>query len=386
MSSKQASATIYIIFFLVILLAFSAFAVDGTIVLTNRAKLQNAVEMTALSAASEYGFSLTATPDEIKQRVSDTAANTFSILKQNSLQTADIEIVAQTLPNKVTITANMISQPFFLQFLGISGIRLEARACAQSEELSVKANYQGINWLTVSAAYLSDILSKDLETWNDTAILLPLGNFKSASYEQTGELVNFNFLDSSEDRNSNGQLDPKPLSLGPGGFITIKLPAPIIDKPGYDLFIKESGSLEGYFVFVGLDVDPNDPYVQAGKEGKGISWINISCSGKPQLSDTNGLTGAYSVSTDSATIGNQAKFYGSGYFDIGASCITRTANDISMAKYIRIIDDNSESAFVTTNQTDFYKSMLYGEASTATAGADIDNVRVLNHVRLVPSI
>lgn len=385
MISKQASATIYIIFFLVILLAFSAFAVDGTIVLANRAKLQNAVEMTALSAASEYGFSLTATPDKIKQRVSDTATNTFNILKQDSLQTADIEIVAQTSPNKVTLTANMISQPFFLQFLGISGIRLEAKACAQSEEVSLRANYSGVNWLTVSAAYLSDILSKDLETWNDTAILLPLGNFKSASYEQTSGVVNFNFLDSSEDRNPQGQLDPKPLSLGPGGFVTIKLPAPIIDKPGYDLFIKESGSLEGYFVFVGLDVDPDHPYVQKDNEGAGINWVNVSCSGKPQ-NNTSSPVGAYSVATDSATIGNQTKFYGSGYFDIGASCITGTEQDISMAKYIRIIDDNNESAFVTTNQTDFYKSMLYGEASTSTAGADIDNVKVLNHVRLVPSI
>ena len=56
-----------------------------------------------------------------------------------------------------------------------------------------------------------------------------------------------------------------------------------------------------------------------------------------------------------------------------------------MAKYIRIVDDNQESAFVTSGDGKYYKAMLYGESSTATAGADIDYVKVLNHVKLVPA-
>ncbi len=54
-----------------------------------------------------------------------------------------------------------------------------------------------------------------------------------------------------------------------------------------------------------------------------------------------------------------------------------------MAKYIRIVDDNNESAFVTSDASTYYKTMLYGEASSTTSGADIDAVSVLNHVKLI---
>lgn len=369
-NQKRASATLYLIFFLIIFLAFAAFAVDGTIVFTNRVKLQNATEMTALAAASEFNYSLTATPAQIQTQVTNTANNTFALLQRDSLQTANINsLVVNTAARDLTIITRMVSQPLFLRFLGVSGINLEAKASAVSEKPFITANYPGINWLTTKAAYLSDILSKDLNM-NDTAILLPLGNFPSASY--SSGIANFSLINSS---------DNKFLSLGPGGFITIRLPAPIVDKPGFDLFIKESGALEGYMVFAGLDNDTNDPYQQKDAEGAGISWINISCAGTPEITDSRGLVGVYNAVTDN--LGNQNKFYGSGYFDIGAGCLP----SISMIKYIRIVDDNSESAFITSDTSaattkPYYKAMLYGEASTATSGADIDYVQVLNHVRL----
>ena len=40
MTKKRASTTVYFIFFFIMFLAFCAFAVDGTITYTNRAKLQ----------------------------------------------------------------------------------------------------------------------------------------------------------------------------------------------------------------------------------------------------------------------------------------------------------------------------------------------------------
>jgi hypothetical protein len=366
MNKKSAGSMVYIIFFLVIFLAFSAFAVDGTIVFTNRMKLQNITEATALAAAAEFNYSSVATSSDIEQRVSDAAEDIFEILKKDSLLPAQINVNVNTTSNKVLIQTNVISRPFFLAFLGVTGIKLESKACAVSEILPISASYAGINWLSAKAAYLSDILSKDLNL-NDTAILKPLGEFASASYDLVTGFVNFGLINTQ---------DNEPLSLGPGGFVTIKLPTPIIDKPGYDLFIKEIGSLEGYFVFAGLDNNPENPYVRVDDLGEGISWINISCSGTPEVADGGGLLGTYSVSTE---IGNHDKFYGSGYFDLGASCV----GGISMAKYIRIVDDNSESAFVTTDNTNYYKAMLYGEASCATAGADIDSVSVLNHVKLI---
>lgn len=374
MKKLKASSIVYIIFFLVSLLAFCAFAIDGTITLTNRAKLQNITEMTALAAAAEFKYSLTANKSSIETHVVNSAQNTFNLLKRDSLSSANINVIADAgATNKVTVTTNFISQPFFLSFIGVSGINLQAKAIAVSESLDVNAKYTNINWVTPSAVYLSDILSKNLNM-NDTAILLPLGDFYSASYDNlaTG-YVYFNFI------NNNG--DNIPLSLGPGGFITIKLPSPIIDKPGNDLYIKELGALEGYMVFAGLDNNPDNPYMQKGREGDGISWINISCSGTPEITDINGLVGGYTISTDN--LGIQNRFFGSAYFDLGDSC----TGGISMAKYIRIVDDNNESAFVTsgtsTTSNSYYKAMIYGEASTATAGADIDFVRVLNHVRLV---
>lgn len=369
MKQKKASATVYIIFFLIMFLAFAAFAVDGAIVFANRAKLQNLTESTALAAASEFNYSSIATPAEIEQNVLDTATATFALLKKDSLQTANANVNVSTASNKVLVETSMISRPFFLAFLGVSGINLEAKACAISKTLPISANYAGINWVSAGAAYFSDILSKDLNL-NDTAILMPLGEFASASYDLASGYVNFSLINSE---------DSNPLSLGPGGFITIKLPAPIVDKTGYDLFIKEIGSLEGYFVFAGIDNNPENPYVRNDNQGDGISWVNISCSGKPEITDSGNLIGAYTVPTGNATLGNQDKFYGSGYFDIGASCV----GGISMAKYIRIVDDNNESAFVTTDNNTYYKTMLYGEASSSTAGADIDAINVLNHVKLI---
>jgi hypothetical protein len=296
------------------------------------------------------------------------------LLNKGSLKNVDVSNInffeVDIVSNKVTVKTTMISQPFFLAFLGVSGIKLEAKASAVSEPLNITSSYApDIIWVTPSAAYLSDILSKNVNM-NDTAIVTPLGNGPSVSYYLIGttptSTPNFSLMDSKG--------DGKSLSLGPGGFVTIKLPAPIIDKPGPDLEIDEAGTAEGYMVFAGLDNDPTNPYVDKDNVGGGISWINISASGTSTL----GLGGNAHQSANTKLGTNiQDKFYGSGTFDIGAS-------GISMAKYIRIVDDNSETGFVNNNGN-YYKAMLYGEASTLTPGADIDAVSVLNHVKLVPS-
>ncbi len=368
---KKASATVYIIAFFITFLAFAAFAVDGTIVWTNRIKLQNATESTALAAASEFSNYSTATAATVE---SD-ARTLFTFLKHDNLESVNeydinkFKAVADTSNHKVCITTNMVSQPFFLTFLGVSGINLQAHACAINEELPITANYSGINWVTTSAAYFSDILSKDLN-YNDTAILPPVGNLvMSKSYDETTNFVKFNLINKDTTEDS--------LSLGPGGFITIKLPAPIIDKTGYDLHIAEGGNaIEGYMVFAGIDVDPTNPYVKSGEEGGGIVWVNITSTGYPENTDLLSL--ALDTASDT-NLGPQEKFYGSGYFDIGAK-------GLSMAKYIRIIDDNDESAIYETmdsfGNTTYKKVNIYSEASTTTPGADIKYVTVMNHVRL----
>jgi hypothetical protein len=52
-----------------------------------------------------------------------------------------------------------------------------------------------------------------------------------------------------------------------------------------------------------------------------------------------------------------------------------------MVKYIRIIDDNAEDAYYNGVKYD-----IYGDSSTATPGADIDTVKIFNHVRLIKPI
>lgn len=360
---RNASTLTFILFFIIVFLALAAFAVDGTITLTNRMKLQNITEQTALMAASEFNNANNASTTEKYSKVSPTAQLIFDYLKQDGLENAKVNIYVDPGANKVSLISECISQPYFLSFLGVSGINLTAKAGAISKPLPVTANYGGINWLTASAAYLSDILSKDVNL-NDTAIMTPLGNAPSASYDTVSDFVMFSNISSST----------KPLSLGPGGFITIKLPAPIIDKEGDDLYIQEcGGAVEGYMVFAGIDNDPTKPYVNSSNTGSGISWINITSTGTSEYSALN--SSALQTTNTQLPTNIQDKIYGSAYFDI-------SKKNLSMVKYIRIVDDNQESAYYKKSDGTYTKVMIYGEASTNTAGADIGYVQVLNHVYL----
>lgn len=365
-NKKKASSTLYFILFFIIFLAFCAFAVDGTIVFTNRAKLQSITETAALAGAEMFNSDndpSVINPSE-RNTVESVARGTFDLLKQGGLKTAEVDsVVADPVSPKVTLVTKMVSQPFFLSFLGVSGINLSAQAKAKSEDMSIfGGSAVGIRWATKRAVYQADVIT------NDSAVLKSLGTDASLSYSSSG--VNYDFISTTANQ---------PLNLGPGGFVTIKLPVPIIDKPGYDLEIIESGlAKEGYMVFAGLDNDPNNPYIDHTNPGPaGLSWVNISCTGdSKEITNPNPVYRASNTNLPDI----QTKFYGSGYFDIGKTC-DGYAKPVSMVKYIRIIDDNSESAFVETDGI-YYKSMFYGESSTNTPGADIDAVKVLNYVHL----
>lgn len=383
MTKKRASTLIYLIFLFTVILAFCALAIDATIIYTTRIKLQDATERAALAGAEGFNENFYATPTQavIEQAVSERANDAFKNFLFGDLKISNTTINRSAkYPDKKILVQTSVSSPtFFLSFLGVESVKLKAKACAISENLNVKSNFDSTMWLNLNALYRSSVVYS-LSSVADTAILGPLGRVGGSAYKSASintEPV-FSLIDDS---------DNHPLSLGPGGFLMLRLPAPIVDKPGPDLFIKEAGdALEGYFVFAGIDVNPSNPYVNSYSTGDGIFWKNITCSGQPEYQDNNNLIGVYSVATLFA--GQQDKFYGSGYFDLGHSCV-----NLSMVKYIKIIDDNSESAFVKRNignpapssspPYSYYKTMLYGEASTATAGADIDSVTTLNFVRLI---
>lgn len=366
MKKKKANTLVFTIFFFILFLSFCAMAIDGAIILTQRVKLQNATESAALAGASE----LNSDPNPaVSQASAVTAAkNTFTLLKYGGLENVDVNDpvdfnVSFSSARRLDLHVKMIAQPLFLAFLGVNGINLEANAHAVSEPLSVTANYAGVNWVTSNSVYLSDIID------DASDITAPIGGTidNLASYFTT--IAGYSLIEAGGG----------PLSLGPSGYVTIKLPSPIVDKLGYDLYIKEAGdSLEGYMVFAGLDENPDNPYNHDLPGGE-IYWKNISCSG----TSTELAADAHSTATGTnLSPSNQDKFYGSGSFDLADACITGTANEISMAKYIRIIDDNVEDAFIKSGAP-YVHVNTYGEASTATAGADIDQVTVLNSVRLI---
>lgn len=354
MKKKQASSTLYFILFFIIFLAFCAFAVDGTIVFTNRAKLQSITETAALAAAEEFNSDNdTAISATEQANVGLVANNLFNTLKQGGLQTAKVDDVGLSPSSRmVTLTTSMVSQPFFLSFLGVSGINLSAQAKAISKPMDVLgANDTSLHWATKRAVYQADVIAKD------SVVVKPLGEFSSQSFSSGS--VNYGLIRS-------GVTPPKPLSLGPGGFVTIKLPVPIINKTGPDLQINEIGNREGYMVFAGLDNDPNNPYIDHTDIGGKLSWVNISCAGDAAMQRGTAVTNLLGAAQD--------KVYGSGNFDLSANCLS---GNINMVKYIRIIDDNEESAYVNGA-----KVQLYGESSSPTPGADIESVKVLNYVHL----
>lgn len=363
MKKKQASTLVFLIAMMGVFLALSAFAVDGTIILTKRFKLQNITESTALNSVSEFDTHSPKTLEEMKTFTK----NLFDTLKINGLETATSDIDIDMTSNKILVKSTYIAKPYFLVFMGVNGVKLEAKAAAANETLTVSASYAGINWLSAKASYKTDILSED-ENLHDTAILLPVGGYKSASIDHDGtNTAKFELISAD---------DSKPLSLGSGGFITIKLPAPLINKTGIDLYIKELGALEGYMVFAGIDNSPTDPYSNNSKQGAGVSWTNITCAAENSDVDTSIL---FSNATE---LGSQDTVFGSAYFDLSNSCLS--GKDISMVKYLRIIDDNSEKAIVQDeHNSKYYKAMLYGESSSSTPGADIDVVKIFNFARLI---
>lgn len=363
MSKKNASTLIYLIFLFSVILAFCAMAIDATIIYTTRMKLQDATEKAAMAGAGEFSKTTISIPEQthIEQAAKSKARNTFKhflfgALNQNNTKIDSVE--AKYSSRKILINSSVSSPTFFLAFLGVQSVKVKAKVCAVSEKLDVKNNTTPtIMWITLKALYYSSVINHP----QDTSIAGPLGQVISANPEAKFNLIT--------------NLDGHPLSLGPGGYLTVKLPVPLVNKPGYDLFIEEAGdALEGYFVFAGLDVDSAEHYLNQSSPGFGIQWKNITCSAvgeRPKL-------GPYTV--DTPPTGNQKKIYGSAYFDLGDDCV-----NLSLVKYIKIVDDNSESAFVFNQDTDsYYKTMLYGEASTATAGADIDAIQVLNFVKLIP--
>ena len=417
---RKGASIIILAFSLIAILGLSSLVVDLGMILNRRYELQKAVESAALISASEYelyesdqdtagDFRLRFPPDaKINNSTTGVAGINYKKLKdtnqflQYGTDTVNISFDKDSRAVKVEATATV--HTYIISILGIKKIKIYAKAAAVNVPVYLSRLFPKPNGSILSGENDLAVPGPD---YKDTEIHDPLGSDTTGGAHPTGTAYNRN----NKFDNIYGPPDSKSLSLGPGGFITIKLPATIYDGKGADFIIYERGNAEGYFVFAGIDVNPANPYIDAANPGGGIKWINVSCTGIPLYAkmDDDETIGSYrttvSVNGSSYTV---YKFYGSGLFDLGDRCDSltdgaiydptqvTTAPSIKNVKYLKIIDDNMEDGFFlqprlnftnhpnsTTNTEHGIPMIMPGEHSTFTPGADIDAIAILHHSRLI---
>lgn len=385
MVKRKGSSVIILIFSIMAIAGLSSFALDLGLILNQRYELQKAVESAALISASEYepyenGANYTVpTQANIDANADD---NYEALRDKNQLLTgiaANSAITIDPTSRAVVVNADTEVNTYFINIVGISKIEIKAEAAA-------------INM----PAFLSPVFPKPTGSilmgtgaYLDTEIKQPLGSVAT----NTTDILNRN----ADIDNIYGIPDGRTVSMGPGGYVTIKLPTTLVDGKGIDFAIYERGHAEGYFVYAGIDTDPSNPYINASTPGGGLSWVNVSCTGIPLNVNKNGIIGAHvtNVTLNGANLLTH-KFYGSGLFDLGATCTdsggtavyNTGAAKISNVKYLKIIDDNREDGFylqprLGIGSPSAIPTLIPGEHSTFTPGIDLDAVEIYHHSRLV---
>ncbi|MEW5822085.1 MAG: TadG family pilus assembly protein [Cyanobacteriota bacterium] len=172
-----------------------------------------------------------------------------------------------------------------------------------------------------------------------------------------------------------GPPDDVSVALGPGGSVHLLMPAPIIDGPGADIYVKETGDLEGYYLYIGID-----------NGGGGTDWVNISCTGTPTENALANIGGTAAGAYADNTPNQQYKFYGSGLFDLATNCtggpgLNDYPGNIRNGTSIMIVDDNVEDGIISSDLNRL--TLLLGEHSSTSPGADVDSIAVLHHSRVI---
>jgi hypothetical protein len=341
------------------LLGFAALAIDLGISNNIQNELQKATTTSALVGALHMA------PDEMGN-IDQNAAKQAAVDSFYEAVSAIPGIGSVVLVNPVS-QATGVNDPSFIQTIPTSrAVRVQTRAQVPTFFMAVI----GIRNLQINAqaaatnlpAYPSRNLPAPTGSLIASDIKDPVGGINNNAYKCSGG--------SPDDASFIlGPPDNVPVALGPGGSVTLRMPAPIVDGPGGDIYVRELGDLEGYYIYVGIE------------NGGSISWTNISCTGIPTegaLSVPGSVAGAY------ADDNGQYKFYGSGLFDLGATCSGPGVNytgTVNNAEYIMIMDDNVEDGILSSNLTEAV--LLPGEHASSSPGADIDTVAVLHHSRII---
>lgn len=354
---------------------FASFVIDLGIVINAQNEFQKVLDSSVLVGASnlepitDNGITKINTTIAINAAKETYTTMINSLNLQNANSNPTITVLASS--KAIKIESDIKVDTFFIKLAGISSIEVQGQSAAMSAPVYLSNKLpQGL----VDGSVISG-------TQGDTDIRLPVGDNKNIN-DDTAMII--------------GSPDNKALALGPGGYVTIKLPAALIDTSGADLYIRTLGNIKGYFVFAGNDIDPNNPYENEAMPGSGIKWTNISCVGVSANADNAGAAGAYYTDVIyNETTTNEAKFYGSGYYDLASKCsvnpygvipydgtgLNTATGNVKSAKYLKIIDDNVEDGFIS----EYNKKpvLLIGDHSSITPGVNIDSLALLHHPRLI---
>ena len=118
----RANIVVSVVAFFTIFFIFCGFAIDFSMIIATRAKLQSAAENAVLASVEKIS----------EGTAEQTAQNIFMYSKIHSAKFASIEeIETKPLNNAIAIKASAPAQTYFLSALGLSNIELKAQASAQ---------------------------------------------------------------------------------------------------------------------------------------------------------------------------------------------------------------------------------------------------------------
>lgn len=345
------------------LLGFAALAIDLGIANNIQNELQKATTTAALVGALEMEPNELGVINQTQARQATLAAfqqavgsipmlNTAVLVEASTGNTSiNDPLFVRTTPSSraVSLQARAQVPTYFMAVIGITSLQVNAQAAA----ISCPA-YPARNLPPPAGSVIASVIKDPVGGVNANVFKAAPGSPADASFIL-------------------GPPDNVPVALGAGGSVTLRMPAPIVDGPGDDIYVRELGDLEGYYLYVGIE-----------DGGGNIIWNNVSCTGKPSenvLANAGAAAGAYHDDQ------GHYKFYGSGLFDLAKTCTSADGNGIDYAgnvknaTYIYIKDDNSEDGILASDLVT--PTILLGEHSSSSPGADIDTVAVLHHSRIV---
>ncbi|MEW5821868.1 MAG: pilus assembly protein TadG-related protein [Cyanobacteriota bacterium] len=321
---EKGVSLVLLAFGLAALLGFAALAIDMGNAFNVQNELQKATTTAALAGASAFNPNINVSSSQNMTNINNAVNDTFNLSKSSeaSLSAATIVGNIQVDPKSgaVRLQTRANAQTFFINIIGIKTLEVNARAAALN--------------LPTSFIVMND--------------LFPL---PQADQKKT---IAFNESDDMSAPQINYYNPP------PGGKVQIVCTLPLVNSPGPELTIVESGDLDGYRVFVASD--PGGPWYNISSKGK-----SIESGPGPQPPDPSAPTAPP----------EQWRFFGSGAFDLDGT-------GIENARYVAVVDDAIEDGYLAANKAAYIASGAYAPVEDLTIGEkgiamEVDGIIIHQH-------